>query len=222
MHLLLLGYLGESFHSTAYSINVYVTPGQGALRLTRYTREDIESGRGQRIKVTFLKQKDLAKKTDKGRKGGRETSIEFANGAKGKKRKRVEESSEEDEGIDDPIMNDDVGMSLFADDNDSIAEREPMETTRKNVSSSSRRSGPSIRQRCETEGWTFTMADEAPVSAATPSKPGVGSFKPSLAAQSRPSGKTDTSQKGSEMRKPGVKSNRPIDMEIIQIISDSE
>ena len=55
IQLLLSQYLKESFHSTAYSINVYVIPGQQAIRLVRYSREDIEGGKGPRIQIVFLK-----------------------------------------------------------------------------------------------------------------------------------------------------------------------
>jgi ATP-dependent DNA helicase Q1 len=53
VHLLLSRYLGEAFSSTAYSVNVYIVPGELALRLTRFTRADILAGKGPRIHCSF-------------------------------------------------------------------------------------------------------------------------------------------------------------------------
>ncbi|KAF8122865.1 ATP-dependent DNA helicase [Boletus edulis] len=49
VHLLNSRYLGEAFSSTAYSVNVYIVPGELAIRLTRFTRADIVAGKGPRI-----------------------------------------------------------------------------------------------------------------------------------------------------------------------------
>lgn len=53
VHLLLSRYLGEAFSSTAYNVNVYVVPGELALRLTRFARADIVAGKGPRIHCSF-------------------------------------------------------------------------------------------------------------------------------------------------------------------------
>lgn len=53
VHLLMSRYLGEAFSSTAYTVNVYVVPGELALRLTRFTRGDILAGKGPRIHCSF-------------------------------------------------------------------------------------------------------------------------------------------------------------------------
>ncbi|KAG1730305.1 P-loop containing nucleoside triphosphate hydrolase protein [Suillus lakei] len=53
VQMLVLRYLEEAFSSTAYTVNVYVAPGNQALRLTRFTREDIINGGGPRIQCSF-------------------------------------------------------------------------------------------------------------------------------------------------------------------------
>lgn len=53
VQMLVLRYLEEAFSSTAYTVNVYVAPGNQALRLTRFTREDITNGSGPRIRCSF-------------------------------------------------------------------------------------------------------------------------------------------------------------------------
>lgn len=53
VQLLISRYLSEAFSSTAYSVNVYVTPGELAIRLTRYTHSEIVNGNGPRIYCSF-------------------------------------------------------------------------------------------------------------------------------------------------------------------------
>jgi len=53
VQMLVLRYLEETFSSTAYTVNVYVAPGNQALRLTRFAREDIVNGGGPRIQCSF-------------------------------------------------------------------------------------------------------------------------------------------------------------------------
>ncbi|KAG2152610.1 P-loop containing nucleoside triphosphate hydrolase protein [Suillus bovinus] len=53
VQMLVLRYLEEAFSSTAYTVNVYVAPGNQALRLTRFIREDIVNGGGPRIQCSF-------------------------------------------------------------------------------------------------------------------------------------------------------------------------
>lgn len=93
MHLLLTEYLKESFHSTAYSINVYVQSGPNALRLSRFRQEQVEAGQGPRISLTFVKK---GKNMKEGIKKGKER---IASSAKGKKRQREESESESGSGI---------------------------------------------------------------------------------------------------------------------------
>ncbi|KAL5476913.1 hypothetical protein ACEPAI_3099 [Sanghuangporus weigelae] len=221
VQLFLSGHLGESFHSTAYSINVYVTPGPGALRITRYSREDVESGRGQRIQVTFLRKgKDAAKKNERSTKtGDEEASRAYSSGAKGKKRKRGEESFEDE--VDDPIVNDDDGMSLYADDDDIAADRDEREVAKANTSYTSHNVASKIRQRSESEGWTFTMSNGTPVSAAIPSKQGRGKFKPAIAGSAKLNGSTSLSN-ASRTRTPLTTVNRSMDNGVIEIESDSD
>ncbi|KAL5498565.1 hypothetical protein ACEPAH_1919 [Sanghuangporus vaninii] len=219
VQLFLSGHLGESFHSTAYSINVYVTPGLGALRITRYSREDVESGRGQRIQVTFLRKgKDAAKKNGRSTKTGDEEAS-YSSGAKGKKRKRGEESFEDD--LDDPIVDDDVGMSLYADDDDIAADRDEREVAKTNASYTSHNVASQIRQRSESEGWTFTMSNDAPVSAAIPSRQGRGKFKPAIVGSAKLNGSTSLSN-ASRTRTPLATVNRSMDSDVIEIESDSD
>ncbi|KAG1731628.1 P-loop containing nucleoside triphosphate hydrolase protein [Suillus paluster] len=61
VQMLLSQYLKETFLSTAYTVNVYVAPGNQALRLTRFTREDVVNGGGPRIQCSFRKHGRKAK-----------------------------------------------------------------------------------------------------------------------------------------------------------------
>lgn len=56
VQMLVSRYLEEAFSSTAYTVNVYVAPGNQALRLSRFTREDVVNGRGPRIQCSFRRQ----------------------------------------------------------------------------------------------------------------------------------------------------------------------
>ncbi|KIJ15140.1 hypothetical protein PAXINDRAFT_180755 [Paxillus involutus ATCC 200175] len=56
VQLLVSRYLGEAFSSTAYTVNVYVIPGELALRLTRLTRAEVVHGNGPRIHCSFKRQ----------------------------------------------------------------------------------------------------------------------------------------------------------------------
>ena len=64
VHLLLSRYLGEAFASTAYSVNVYIIPGELAIRLTRFTRADILAGKGPRIHCAFRRHQRRCSATD--------------------------------------------------------------------------------------------------------------------------------------------------------------
>lgn len=122
MNLLLSEHLKESFHTTAYAINVYVLPGVNAVRLARYPREDIEAEKGTRILASFARKepkkqsrKSITKQTaDTVPAASRD---EFFAGMNGKKRKRLNEAEQESE-LEDTFVNDDETMSLYADDDD--------------------------------------------------------------------------------------------------------
>ncbi|KAF8520930.1 ATP-dependent DNA helicase [Hysterangium stoloniferum] len=128
IQLLLSQHLKEDFHTTAYSINVYLVSGPHAMRLTRLPREVVESGTGPRIQLTFIKKParktqaaGLSKRKDSGTKskaikssGKSAANTSVLNGRSGKKRKRGVSSDEEDSGeienseeIDDFIVEDD-------------------------------------------------------------------------------------------------------------------
>lgn len=64
VHLLISRYLAEAFSSTAYSVNVYVVPGELALRLTRFARADILAGQGPRIHCSFRRNQRKSSSTD--------------------------------------------------------------------------------------------------------------------------------------------------------------
>lgn len=118
IHLLLSHYLKEDFHSTAYSINVYLVSGPQAMRLTRLTREAIQSGTGQKIEYTFLtKPAKRGTASSKGKIPGFKLSKEngnmqsklsqaWVNGRK--KRKRVSSDGEDSGDMDTFIVDDDV------------------------------------------------------------------------------------------------------------------
>lgn len=67
MQLLISRYLSEAFSSTAYSVNVYVTPGELAIRLTRFTRSEIVNGKGPRIYCSFRRTPRKGKTITKGK-----------------------------------------------------------------------------------------------------------------------------------------------------------
>ncbi|EIW74415.1 ATP-dependent DNA helicase [Coniophora puteana RWD-64-598 SS2] len=66
VHLLNARYLREEFVQTAYSVNVYLAPGQLALMLTGHSKEDVVCGKGRRIECAFRKEgKGTARKNAK-------------------------------------------------------------------------------------------------------------------------------------------------------------
>lgn len=87
--LLLSGHLKEDFHSTAYSINVYVSAGPQALRLTRLSRQKVGAGEGSRINCTFVN------KITKKRKSSAKSSTVTTKG-KGKGKLKTSLNSEEE------------------------------------------------------------------------------------------------------------------------------
>lgn len=64
VHLLVSRYLGEAYSSTAYTVNVYIIPGELALQLTRFTRADILAGKGPRIHCSFRRHHRRSSATD--------------------------------------------------------------------------------------------------------------------------------------------------------------
>ncbi|WWD07841.1 hypothetical protein V865_005947 [Kwoniella europaea PYCC6329] len=121
IHLVLLGYLADSYHATAYSVNVYIVPSDMAVRLTRLRLEDVKAGRSVKIECTFpapdpkKSKSKKAKKSDedeeeedkqedeedkeegKGKaKKKAKTESKAKASAKGKSRKRINEEGDED------------------------------------------------------------------------------------------------------------------------------
>ncbi|KAL4073701.1 ATP-dependent DNA helicase [Scleroderma citrinum] len=90
VQLLILRYLGEAFSSTAYSVNVYVIPGQLAIRLTRLMRSEIVNGKGPRIYCSF-------KRTPRGGKAVTKASMK-----RGTVRESVADGDSNEDGIAGP------------------------------------------------------------------------------------------------------------------------
>ncbi|KAK8846868.1 hypothetical protein IAR55_005958 [Kwoniella newhampshirensis] len=67
MHLLLLGYLKDSYHATAFSVNVYIIPSDSAVRLTRLTFDEVQEGKAN-VKVECTFPAPAKKITKKGKK----------------------------------------------------------------------------------------------------------------------------------------------------------
>ena len=107
MHLLLADYLKESFHSTAYAINVYVQPGPNALRLSRLRQEQVKAGQGPRISVIFSKIEKKRQRKKRQRDDTSSGSEVVMPKPKGKKRMREVGSENEDNDVDDMYEDDD-------------------------------------------------------------------------------------------------------------------
>ena len=155
IQLLLSQYLKESFHSTAYSINVYVIPGQQVIRLVRYSREDIEGGKGPRIQIVFLKK--ASKKVSRKRPAspGNQSTLDGATqkltGVK--KLKRVAAEAEEVE-EDLPFYVDDDSQDVA--DMSEIEEEAPLTVQRQ--SSRQRKAEKMILSDSEDGDWSFNMS----------------------------------------------------------------
>ncbi|EIW68807.1 hypothetical protein TREMEDRAFT_12143, partial [Tremella mesenterica DSM 1558] len=52
IHLTLLGYLQDSYHATAYTVNVYISLGPNSIRLSRFSHETVQTS-GPTIEYTF-------------------------------------------------------------------------------------------------------------------------------------------------------------------------
>nr|XP_018265542.1 ATP-dependent DNA helicase [Kwoniella dejecticola CBS 10117]OBR87700.1 ATP-dependent DNA helicase [Kwoniella dejecticola CBS 10117] len=76
IHLLLLGYLEDSYSATAYNVNVYIMPSDQAVRLTRMRLEDVEAGRSIKIECTFPAPKVKKSKSKKGKESDPDDEID--------------------------------------------------------------------------------------------------------------------------------------------------
>ena len=182
MQLLLSGYLKESFHSTAYAINVYVLPGDNALRLTRWSREDIESGKGQRITLVLVKK---SARRDGGVRGvnrrtsgtvskasGRSRSAK-SNDRKGKKSAKTgdDEDGDAEESDDSFVVPDEEEDSMYVDGDvvnidaggDRTGKRKDMGGVeqgrkRQRIQSPANTDGD---ESSESESWTFSLSKKS-------------------------------------------------------------
>lgn len=163
-------HLKEDFHSTAYSINVYVLTGPQAMRLTRLSREAVEGGAGQRIECAFLKKTARksagqakrktstlkAKSSDGLGKSQSQLILMSATNGKTKKRKRATSVEEQDlEGIEDPGEFDD-----FIEDEDDVIYVAGSDEGPPDLHDDLRRMSPSIFRSPDREDdsiWTFTL-----------------------------------------------------------------
>jgi ATP-dependent DNA helicase Q1 len=146
VQLILLDYLTEKFITTSFTVNVYVQPGPNAIRLSRFSRENLDKGTAPTIRCSFRKA------TQKRRRGGKDKmSVEdkrkisdiSATGS-GMKRKRGPENEDGDDEHDD----------FFAsDDEDEVSIRpEPLEIEPSDLDSDE-----------EISGWnSITQADHRP------------------------------------------------------------
>lgn len=144
---------------------MYVLPGVNAVRLARYTREDIEAGKGTRIFASFVKK---APKKQSRRSTGKQPATDagsaapredfFATAANGKKRKRKGEV-EQDSSVEDAFVIDDEddAISLYADDDDSAE----FKTTGARKSASRKRIDSGSEEEDDDDaGWTFNLRNK--------------------------------------------------------------
>lgn len=166
VHLLLTEHLKETFHSTAYSINVYLSLGPNAIRVTRYSRDAIEAGNGPRIEVDFLKKdKGPSKRTKRSEVSVSEPSGGFF-GASGSKRRKVEGSEDGGDSGDVIVNDDEFKMSLYLDSSED--DEAPLTMSRskghlKGKSSKVRPKKPVVMDSDdEQEDWSFRMTTHRP------------------------------------------------------------
>ncbi|CAE6407088.1 unnamed protein product [Rhizoctonia solani] len=98
IQLVLSSHLKETFHSTAYTINVYLQPGPQAVRLTRLSREAIEAGAGPKIECAFIQRVAKSKPAPK-------KSTTKTGGKKGKSKAVVSDEDEDVEDLTEQIQN---------------------------------------------------------------------------------------------------------------------
>ncbi|KAH9849006.1 ATP-dependent DNA helicase [Lenzites betulinus] len=142
VRLLLDGFFEMSFSPTAYAVNVYLKPSATAARFTRFSRAEIEQGKGPAFECTFLKKvtkrkstaaaTSAAKKADKPEKPkstprATNAAASSSNSASRGKRKRdasesldeVDDDEEEEDGeYDDGSMKDFVVHDSLGEDSD--------------------------------------------------------------------------------------------------------
>lgn len=169
MHLVLAGYLKETFNATQYAVNTYISPGENALRLSRHELKDLQAGKGQRFFVTFLSSSASAKKAKKVKDPGNGTSKE----AMGKKRKRGNAPVSDDDYFED-FVDEGNTLGLYADDElepEDEGSRPPHPNRRRSSAASSK-----SRQRTERdlssdvdEDWSFTMSGDTTTHSTTKS-----------------------------------------------------
>ncbi|KAI9061598.1 ATP-dependent DNA helicase [Trametes sanguinea] len=108
VHLLIEGYLKLAYVPTKYAVNVYLQAGAKAARLTRFSRADIEQGKGPELTCTFLKK--VPKRKAAATSGAGSTNSQKAGKTKGAKAtpssskargKRKREASEVSESLDE-------------------------------------------------------------------------------------------------------------------------
>ena len=120
VELLLSRYLKESYSSNSYVVNVYVVPGPQAIRLARFSREDLENNKGPRVECFFRKAGKKSKAAEKGSKRAskktsndprpdEQNSTRLSNGDASSSRKRKRHlTPDADDGLDDFIATDDI------------------------------------------------------------------------------------------------------------------
>ena len=162
MQLLLTGYLKESFHSTAYAINVYVVPGDNALRLSRWSREDIESGKAPKSTLALVKK---SARREGGVRGVNRRAIGASNtqsrstkvnDRKGKKSAKAEDEDGERGDEDSMYLEDEVVDTDWAG-------RPKGGVGRRNSHKRRRIQSPTSTdgdESSETVGWMFSMSKE--------------------------------------------------------------
>jgi ATP-dependent DNA helicase Q1 len=176
VQLILSHHLKEDFHSTSYSINVYVISGPQAMRLTRLSREAVESGAGQRITCTFLKKAGRkaaakSKRKDAGLQsqlyqssGQSDSPLNSVPGTKTKKRRRPSLSGKIQD-VDDFIVEDDGDVIHTHGDDSSCSHSDNLELEIRRISPTVFKSSNQDDDDDDVDidgTWTFTLDDAAP------------------------------------------------------------
>ncbi len=122
MRLLVDGFFEMSFAPTTYSVNVYLKPSDTAARFTRFSRAEIEQGKGPAFECAFSKKvpkRKAAKKDSQPTKTDATPRVAKASGssnARGKRKREVSESlgeEDDDDEEDDGDINDDPLIKQF-------------------------------------------------------------------------------------------------------------
>ncbi|THH10608.1 hypothetical protein EW145_g1208 [Phellinidium pouzarii] len=210
--MLLSHHLKESFHSTAYAINVYVLSGANAFRLARHSREDVEDGKGPRITVAFLKKPSKKRGDGDDSKQASGSRIEVTNRLEdsfdkitGEKRKRIEVLVHGSELEDDFIEDNAEAMSLYVDDGDDEAE-EPRRLSEQSLKRP--RTTILISEEEEDDGWQFTLGEKSKT-------------KPKSMIPSKKEGEKNLYSNGIRERTSLKKAIIPATSDVIEILSDS-